>query len=141
MQLYQRSISSCAVQAGVFILSLGVAGIASAEGGFQLNCAESSIVNDTYLTSICQTLEGKSLHSTIDLNNYIAVEDGRLEWRRYGNYKPLTRFCHLHHEPYGFDHSVMVCSAKNNQGFWVQTSIDLSQHIGNEDGNLVFQGP
>ena len=141
MMSHQSFIQSYRVKTSVFFLLISAAGLACAEGGFQFNCAESLITNDTVLSAVCQDILGKNLHSTIDLNNYIAVKDGRLEWQKDGNYKPLTRFCHLHHEPYDYEHSVMECSAKNNEGFWVHTSIDLAEHIGNVNGNLVYQGP
>ncbi len=117
--------------AAVMSVSL-FAGQALALGDFSQTCLDTRVSGST-LTSSCYKVDGSTINmSSIDLNEWIANIDGNLKWRR-GNYIETCRYMKM------VSGSDMEGQCKTRDQRWVDTSIDLDDHIANINGTLTYE--
>ncbi len=108
------------------------AGKAVALGGFSETCYDTTIT-DSILTSTCYKADGRTPNtSSIDLNEFIENVDGTLTWQP-DNFFETCRNLEL------VDESVLIAECKTRSQSWVETSIDIGEHIANIDGVLTYE--
>ncbi|MDI1446381.1 CVNH domain-containing protein [Polyangium sp. 6x1] len=123
--------------AAVALTGLLAAGAAEARGAFEDSCDSIRIFNNTNLSANCKMRNG-NVHfgAFIDLNQYIANDDGKLVWRRGGNFGATCSSISVIHPQIG--RMGAICRQRN--GMTVFSFIQLGDHIANIDGNLVIVG-
>jgi hypothetical protein len=108
------------------------AGQALALGDFSQSCYSTSISGST-LTSTCYKADGRTPNtSSIDLNSVIENVDGVLKWQP-ANYIETCRYMKIEGA------SEMAGQCKTRDQRWVDTSIDLDDHIANINGTLTYE--
>ncbi|MDC3962887.1 CVNH domain-containing protein [Polyangium jinanense] len=121
--------------AAVALTGLFAAGVADARGAFEDSCDSIRIFNHTNLSANCKMRNG-NVHfgAHIDLNQYLANDDGRLVWRRGGNFGATCSNITVIHPQIGR----MGATCRQRNGMTVFAFIQLGEHIANIDGNLTI---
>ncbi|XP_028416695.1 uncharacterized protein LOC114540885 [Dendronephthya gigantea] len=89
-------------------------------------------IHDSVLSADCQDLQGFYQPSTLNLNDYIANEDGSMVWRKGGNFWASSRNSSL------TDPAILHAECRRIDGSYASSQIDLDQKIANIDGKLTF---
>jgi hypothetical protein len=121
--------------ASVFLLCFLESNIALAKGDFTKSCLSINLDNDTLLEGLCKRNNGRYSQSGINLNNYIVNVNGKLGWRRGGNYIETSRNCEL---DYQSGRTFLHCDTRKANNTWTASSLDLDRHIVNTNGTLRF---
>jgi len=108
-----------------------------ATGDFSKSCYYSEL-SGSVLSSICYEADGQTENTTsIDLDLYISNVDGLLKWDSSGGFiesceetRLASSFLTRHTEIYA-DCEIL--------DYFVETSIDLDEHIANIDGVLTYK--
>lgn len=88
-------------------------------------------LNGTVLSATCKRAdETTDSHSTLDLNQYLANNEGHLVPARGGNFGASCNNIQL------VNGKILTCTASKNDGSQVNAQIDLSTFIANIDGQL-----
>ncbi len=119
--------------ASVFLLTFLESNIALAKGDFTKSCLRITLDNGTLLEGFCRMNNGRYSQTGINLNNYIANVNGRLAWRRRGNYIATSQNCEL---DYQSGRTFLHCDTRKANNTWTASSLDLDRHIVNTNGTL-----
>ena len=98
---------------------------------FTLSVEGDVVLDGSILGAYCRKIDGSFQWSTIDLNKIITNFHGCLHWGG-GDFAVSAEDIRLE---YG---SILVASLRTVDGRFRQSALDLYQHIGNADGQLVF---
>ena len=123
-----------AIMGGVFIFSL--LSSAWARGEFTKSCWNVDLNNNTFLTADCRTRSGATANTGIQLNNRIANDDGRLVWRRNGNFGASSRNCDVDNQS---GRTFLHCDTQRRNGSWTSSSFNVDDHSANINGNLRYE--
>ena len=103
----------------------------SAQGNFSQSCFNSEISGST-LYSTCRRINGSLNNTSINLNSVIENINGSLKWQPK-NFIETCRYTDLTKS------SIMTAQCKTRSQRYVNTSINLDDHIANIDGVLKYQ--
>ncbi len=97
---------------------------------FSLTSINIAINSSGVLSADCKDLGGVYRSSTIDLNDYIGNIDGVFTWGSQG----------FSQTAYGFNvnGSLLAGQLKKLDNSWVNASINLDEHIKNDNGVLKY---
>ncbi|NET85537.1 MAG: cyanovirin [Moorea sp. SIO1F2] len=112
-------------------ISFGVLANNAFAGDFSRSCSVPH-VSDSELCAYCYTANHDLNYTCIDLNPYIENLDGNLVWQPYN-------FIETCQDTYISGESIMNAKCQKRNGDLNETSIDLDEHIANDDGNLVYE--
>lgn len=87
-------------------------------------------IDGPVLSADCQDREGTYLHSTLNLNDSIANNDGSMVWRKGGNFWASSRDSHL------TDPAYLHAECRKRDGSFIPSQIYLDEKIVNDDGKL-----
>ena len=90
-------------------------------------------IDGCVLSADCQDLQGSYQPSTLNLNDYIANEDGSMVWRKGGNFWASSRGSSL------TDPAILHAQCRKIDGNYASSQIDLDEKIANIDGKLTAQ--
>ena len=98
---------------------------------FSLSSQNTCLKDGHTLHSTCKRKDGSWKDSSINLNNYITNDNGRLLFGGINFSLSCTNISIL-------SGHILVCQARAVDGSWHENSLDLNLRIGNNDGNLCF---
>jgi CVNH domain len=115
---------------------------AFADGNYSHSCRTTALLVGTVLEANCKKRDG-STHdrASINLNAYIANDNGNLVWRRDGNFKGSCGNVRLGGGIPFNGKPVLVATCLTIDGHLARPSINLDENIANIDGELVYVGP
>ena len=88
------------------------------------------------LEATCKSISGRPSQTGIQLNKYIANNNGNLRWRRNGNFIASSRHCEL---DFVSGVTVLHCDTQRRDGSWTSSSLTLDEHIANINGALRYE--
>jgi hypothetical protein len=106
-------------------------------GDFTRTCSNITLVG-TALEAMCRTINQGQARSGISLNRYIANIDGRLTWRRNGNYSASSQNFELDQES---GVTFLHCDCQRRDGTWTSSALNLDERISNINGQLTYERP
>lgn len=125
-----------AASASLFLLTSLQSNIVLASGEFTKTCSNITLDQGHILEANCETNNGGRAQTGRSLNNLIANINGRLIWRRDGNYIASSQHCEL---DYQSGRTFLHCDTRKSDGSWTSSSLDLDRHIANINGTLRIQ--
>ncbi|WP_339382171.1 CVNH domain-containing protein [Aetokthonos hydrillicola] len=99
-------------------------------------CRDVRINEGSVLEAQCPDNNNRLGTTSIQLNNYIANIDGRLIWRRNGNFRATSRSCEI-----GHNFPEMSCLSRRNNSKYVSSTIIVDERIFNINGILQYKTP
>ena len=93
------------------------------------------------LSATCQTIQGESQSSSINLNSYISNQEKTLVWSREGNFASTSSNCRIESAtPYGSStqtpQSHLSCDVRTENGQVANAILTLDEHIENVNEQL-----
>jgi hypothetical protein len=127
---------------GVLTLAGTLASDALADGDYSRSCRTTSLLVGTVVEAKCKRRDGSTNDgASINLNDYIANDNGKLVWRRGGNFKGSCGNIRLGGGiPFTGD-PVLAATCLTRDRHLARPSINLDDNIANIDGELVYVGP
>ncbi len=98
---------------------------------FSLTSKNIEISAEGVLSAECKNVTGQYLYSTLDLNPYIGNIDGNFQW---GSDKFALTSSNL-----SVSGSILSGKLKKNNGNTNDSTINLDDHIKNDEGHLKYQ--
>ncbi|MBH8577428.1 CVNH domain-containing protein [Nostocaceae cyanobacterium CENA369] len=120
----------------LFLLILLQSNIVLADGRFSGSCANIGIEKGRILEAYCRKNNGGYTQTSINLNNYIANDEGKLVWRRNGRYIATSKNCILTSQ-HGI--SFLRCNTRRENGNWKLSTLNLDRRIANINGQLKYR--
>ncbi len=84
-----------------------------------------------FLHAFCQNIKGEWKPSDLNINDGIANIDGKLKIQKGGNFMASSKDISL-------QGSILHAYCLNQKGQWVESTLNLDEHISNIDGVLRF---
>ncbi|PYH49942.1 CVNH domain-containing protein [Aspergillus saccharolyticus JOP 1030-1] len=104
---------------------------------FHLSASEVRIDDNHILVAVLRNEEGNEIESRLDLNEYLGNNEGRFEWGGNG-FSETARQVSFSIEG-GGEVPVLRAELANSEGEYFPADVNLSEHIENDNGNLVYQ--
>ena len=98
-------------------------------GDFARSCGELKLTDGRFLSASCKDRGANFRNTSLDLNNGIGNQDGRLRTS-----KGYVSTC----KNIGLNGNSLQADCRTYGGDWRSTNFDLNSVIGNQDGNLRF---
>ena len=98
-------------------------------GDFARSCGDLKLTDGRFLSASCKDRSANYRNTSLDLNNRIGNQDGRLTTR--GGYVSTCKNI-------GLNGNFLQADCRTYKGDWRSTNFDLNSDISNNDGNLTF---
>jgi hypothetical protein len=132
------SLTALSISAIFLIIPMGKS---LASGEFSRTCTDERLTanlrtNRTSLLASCTRRNGSvNKNALINISEYIANDDGKLNWRKGGQFQRSCRPPQLRFN----QGAVLLTTCKTRNNTEVSASIRLDDHIANIDGELKYE--
>ncbi|PYI30651.1 CVNH domain-containing protein [Aspergillus aculeatinus CBS 121060] len=104
---------------------------------FHLSASDVHIDDNHILVAVLRDEEGEEHESTLDLDEFLGNNEGRFDWGGNG-FSGSARDVTFSIEG-GGEVPVLRAELANSEGEYFPADVNLSEHIENDNGKLVYQ--